>query len=165
MYRRVEEFNDDYAYEREATGKVLAALTDAALGQRVCEGGRTLGEIAWHLVDTLHEMPAQAGLQIAAEPPAALPVTAAALAAAYRTASEAVAAAVASQWGDATLAEEVTMYGETWTRGKALSVLIKHEAHHRGQMTVLMRQAGLAVPGVYGPSREEWAAYGMPAPR
>jgi hypothetical protein len=31
-------------------------------------------------------------------------------------------------------------------------------------MTVLMRQAGLKVPGVYGPAREEWAAYGMPPP-
>jgi hypothetical protein len=27
---------------------------------------------------------------------------------------------------------------------------------------VLMRQAGLNVPGVYGPSREEWTAYNMP---
>jgi len=40
--------------------------------------------------------------------------------------------------------------------------LITHQAHHRGQMTVLMRQAGLKVPGVYGPAREEWAAMGMP---
>jgi uncharacterized damage-inducible protein DinB len=29
-------------------------------------------------------------------------------------------------------------------------------------MTVLMRQAGLPVPGVVGPSKEEWAAMGMP---
>jgi uncharacterized damage-inducible protein DinB len=29
-------------------------------------------------------------------------------------------------------------------------------------MTVLMRQAGIKVPGVYGPAKEEWAAYGMP---
>ena len=36
------------------------------------------------------------------------------------------------------------------------------EAHHRGQMTVLMRQAGLTVPGIYGPAQEEWAAMGMP---
>jgi hypothetical protein len=28
-------------------------------------------------------------------------------------------------------------------------------------MTVLMRQAGLKVPGVYGPSREEWSQFGM----
>jgi hypothetical protein len=27
----------------------------------------------------------------------------------------------------------------------------------------LMRQAGLKVPGVYGPSREEWSQFGMPA--
>jgi uncharacterized damage-inducible protein DinB len=29
-------------------------------------------------------------------------------------------------------------------------------------MTVLMRQAGLKVPGIYGPSREEWSQFGMP---
>jgi len=25
-----------------------------------------------------------------------------------------------------------------------------------------MRQAGLKVPGIYGPSKEEWETYGMP---
>ncbi len=43
-------------------------------------------------------------------------------------------------------------------------VLIGPETHHLGQMTELMRQAGLKVPGVYGPSKEEWTAYGMPVP-
>jgi hypothetical protein len=28
-----------------------------------------------------------------------------------------------------------------------------------------MRQAGLGVPGVYGPAREEWGAFGMPPPK
>jgi uncharacterized damage-inducible protein DinB len=31
-------------------------------------------------------------------------------------------------------------------------------------MTVLMRQAGLKVPGVYGPAREEWTTYRMQPP-
>ena len=31
-------------------------------------------------------------------------------------------------------------------------------------MTILMRQAGLKVPGVMGPSREEWSQLGMKAP-
>jgi hypothetical protein len=26
-----------------------------------------------------------------------------------------------------------------------------------------MRQAGLKVPGIYGPAREDWASMGMPA--
>ena len=55
------------------------------------------------------------------------------------------------------------MYGETWSRGMTLFYLILHQAHHRGQMEVLMRQAGLKVPGIYGPAREEWAAFGIPA--
>jgi len=31
-------------------------------------------------------------------------------------------------------------------------------------MTVLMRQAGLRVPGVYGPAHEDWAGMGMEPP-
>lgn len=31
-------------------------------------------------------------------------------------------------------------------------------------MTVLMRQAGLLVPDLYGPTKEQWAEYGVPAP-
>ena len=32
-------------------------------------------------------------------------------------------------------------------------------------MTVLLRQAGLTVPGIYGPAKEGWAAYGLDAPK
>jgi hypothetical protein len=47
------------------------------------------------------------------------------------------------------------------TNGSLLLFLLQHQSHHRGQMTVLMRQAGLSVPGIYGPSKEEWARFGM----
>lgn len=43
--------------------------------------------------------------------------------------------------------------------------MIQHQIHHRGQMTILMRQAGLTVPGLYGPSKEEWAVIGMDTPK
>ncbi len=94
----------------------------------------------------------------------AVPTSAAAIAAAYRAVSSAVAEAIESEWSDDSLHVMDAMYGETWPRGMTLDVLIRHEIHHRGQMTVLMRQAGLAVPGVYGPSREEWAKLGMEPP-
>ena len=64
-------------------------------------------------------------------------------------------------WNDESLLESDEMYGDSWKRGTTLTILISHQAHHRGQMTVLMRQAGLLVPGVYGPSKEEWVSYGM----
>ena len=69
----------------------------------------------------------------------------------------------AAEWTDASLEQEVDMYGERWQNGFTVFALIAHQTHHRGQMTVLMRQAGLRVPGVYGPAREEWAAMGMAA--
>lgn len=56
------------------------------------------------------------------------------------------------------MAEDIPMYGETWKNGNVLRAVINHEAHHRVQMTVLMRP----VPGIYDPAEEEWAAMGMP---
>ena len=61
---------------------------------------------------------------------------------------------------DSSLAQQVSPEG--WKRGGVLASLVNHQIHHRGQMTVLMRQAGLAVPGIYGPAREEWAKMGLP---
>jgi hypothetical protein len=61
---------------------------------------------------------------------------------------------VTKNWKDETLQIVDEMYGEKWPRGLTLRILIDHEIHHRGQMTVLMRQAGLKVPGIMGPSRE-----------
>jgi uncharacterized damage-inducible protein DinB len=75
-----------------------------------------------------------------------------------------VTAQVSKHWPDAALLEEVPMYGEHWAKGYVLLAMILHQTHHRAQMTVLMRQAGLKVPGAYGPAREEWAAMNLPAP-
>ena len=44
-------------------------------------------------------------------------------------------------WTDDTLRTKDDMYGEQWARGYTLTSLILHQVHHRGQMTVLMRQA------------------------
>lgn len=72
--------------------------------------------------------------------------------------------AIKAQWTDKVLGEMKDMYGEQWSVRTILGILTAHQTHHRGQMTVLMRQAGLQVPGVYGPAREEWAAFGGQAP-
>jgi uncharacterized damage-inducible protein DinB len=163
MFRTIDDFEKTWSQERESSLKVMRALTDASLNQAVSAGGRTLGKIAWHIVQTLGEMGGHAGLKVeGANEHTAQPSTASAMADAYAANAEAVARAVKASWKDADLPGEVEMYGDKWARGKVLLALVAHEAHHRGQMTVLMRQAGIAVPGVYGPSKEEWAAYGLP---
>jgi uncharacterized damage-inducible protein DinB len=164
MFRTIADFTRAWQGESANTHKMMSALTDASLAQKVSPEGRSLGRLAWHIVQTLGEMGGQTGLTIdAANEKTPQPATSAAIADAYKVGAAAVEKAVSSTWTDGDLPGEINMYGEKWTRGQSLLALMAHEIHHRAQMTVLMRQAGLKVPGVYGPSREEWAAYNMPA--
>jgi uncharacterized damage-inducible protein DinB len=166
MIQSIAAFAAAWSYEHEATLKIFRALTDASLAQRVTPEGRSLGELAWHIVQTLGEMPQHAGVPVEAPAEEApVPASAGVIAEEFDDAARSVVKVVPATWNDASLGEDVSMYGQTWKKGDVLSSLILHQAHHRGQMTVLMRQAGLRVPGIYGPSREEWAAMGMPAPK
>jgi uncharacterized damage-inducible protein DinB len=166
MYRVIQDFINDWKYENEATLKVFKNLTDAALKQKGTPEGRSLGFLAWHIVISLGEMGEKAGLKIIAPPEhSSAPMNAADIVAAYEKAGASVASEVKEKWNDAMLLGLIDMYGEKWTRAATLGSLVKHQIHHRAQMTVLMRQAGLKVPGVYGPSREEWSQFGMPAPQ
>lgn len=165
MFVSIQDFVQAWKHEAEGTQRILDALTDESLSQAVTPQDRTLGRMAWHMTTSIHEMLSRTGLQFdAPEHDAPVPATAKEIADGYRQASEGLLKAIEAQWTDATLKETDDMYGEKWPRGMTLNVLIAHEIHHRGQMTVLMRQAGLAVPGVFGPSREEWSQFGMEAP-
>lgn len=165
MYRTIDDFAAAWTQETDSTLKILRTLTDASLAQRVTPEGRTLGFLAWHITCTLAEMGGHAGLAIEGpteQTPESVPAHAAEIAAQYEQTAARVVPAVRAAWTDAMLGELMPIYGEKWPRGLTLAILISHQTHHRGQMTVLMRQAGLPVPGVVGPSREEWAAMGMP---
>jgi uncharacterized damage-inducible protein DinB len=165
MYRKLQDFLGAWKYESTATHKILAALTDASLAQTVGPDDRTLGRVVWHLTTAIPEMMGRTGLQVAGvTPDAPCPGSAAAIADSYRVAAASLAEQIENGWSDASLEVEDEMYGEKWKRGTTLGVLIAHQTHHRGQATVLMRQAGLRVPGVYGPAREEWSAMGMGPP-
>lgn len=165
MYTSLQSFIADYTREAEGTQKLLNLLTDASLEQEVLPGYRTLGRLAWHIVTTIPDMLHRTGLQFEApyaysEPPA----SAAEIAAVYRTAVQSMLEAIRTQWTDETLQQEADMYGEHWKNGFTLNDFLLHEVHHRGQMTVLMRQAGITIPGIFGPAKEEWAAMGLEAP-
>ena len=166
MYRAVNDFLEHWKWESQQMQAVLDVLTDASLAQAVIEGHRTLGRMAWHICTTIPEMMAHTGLKMEhlVAPDAPVPSTAKEIARAYSVVAKALADEVAAKWDDKGLLAEDELYGERWKRGFTLLVLLKHQIHHRGQMTVLMRQAGLRVPGIYGPAMEEWAQYGAPAP-
>lgn len=165
MFTSVADFLATWSFESAETQKLLDALTDASLGTQATTDTRSIGRVAWHIAQTIPEMMGLTGLQVAGpgehDP---VPVTAAAIRDGYRTAAAALAQQVQERWTDATLHETDAMYGESWTRGRTLTALVAHQIHHRGQLTVLMRIAGLRVPGIYGPAREDWASMGMTPP-
>jgi len=162
MFTTIQQFAASWSNEAAATQRVMDALTDASINQKIAPDYRSLGQIAWHLATTVHEMLSRTGLsfdRIVEEEHA--PASAAAIADAYRRVGKAMLHAVQTQWTDEDLFKITNMYGEDWPNGLTLHIFIQHEVHHRGQMTVLMRQAGLRVPGLYGPTREEWIESGM----
>ncbi len=165
MFRTISDFVYVWSQELEATQKILKHLTDRSLPTAVNPEGRTLARLAWHIVTTIPEMMSKTGLVLTgAGEHDPVPATAKAIFKAYNDVGISLLEQIQSRWTDASLEESDEMYGERWKRRETLKVLVFHQIHHRGQMTVLMRQAGLAIPGMYGPTREEWAAFGMQPP-
>jgi uncharacterized damage-inducible protein DinB len=165
MFITIEEFMGAWKQQTEGTGKIMAALTDGSLKQAVAKDHRTLARIAWHIIGSIPEMMNRTGLEVNSPKESdPIPTSAAKIREAYDKAATKLAGEVKAKWTDATLQVEDNMYGMTWKRGLTLGILMNHEIHHRSQMTVLMRQAGLKVPGVYGPSKEEWVNYKMEPP-
>ncbi|TLS50048.1 damage-inducible protein DinB [Paenibacillus antri] len=160
MYRSLNDFFQDWAQEEALTLKVLETLTDASLPQAVSDGKRTLGDLGWHLVSSVSGMLGAGGLQV--EGPgfdSPTPTDASEIVEGYRRVSEKAVAALKQHWNDEKLSEKLMLFGfiDT-TYGGLLNLIVRHQIHHRGQMTVLIRQAGLVPPGVYGPNEEESAA-------
>lgn len=163
MYHSVSEFKEAWEYESEATLKIINHLTNDSLNKKLNNNVRTAGRIAWHIVTTLGEMVQKAGLSFdATEENAPIPETVDEICKEYKRSSDGMLNAVMNEWNDS-LENEMTLYGQKWKREKVLSVLVNHQIHHRGQLTVVMRLIGLKVPGIYGPAKEEWANMGMEA--
>jgi len=165
MFRKLDDFLNTYGHMAESTSKIMSLLDEKNIDQAVATGHRTLGQIAWHIVTTVPAMMNRTGLGLGSVDARSMPPTSPAeIASAYKAVTAELMKAVKEKWTDETLLETDDMYGEKWPRGMTAAALVSHEAHHRGQMTVLLRQAGVKVPGVYGPAKEEWAQYGTEAP-
>ncbi len=165
MFPTLSSFVHVWSQEIEATQKLFKHLTDKSLSHAIGPERRTLGRLAWHITTTIPEMMNRTGLSVTTpDPEAPVPASAKEIFNAYSDGAIALLEQIQAKWNDATLEQEDDMYGERWKRGSTLMALVLHQVHHRGQMTVVMRQAGLSIPGIYGPTREEWAAFGMKPP-
>jgi len=164
MYTSVEEFKKDYAHESATTAKVLGNLTNESLS--TCKSSddpqTNICQLGWHIATAQDAILGQAGLNITNPakgswtPPEG--TSAQSIVSQYKQAAQDVLEQV-GKWTDAELKTVKNFFGMEWPLGAALSALVHHEIHHRGQLSVMMRQAGLTVPSIYGPNKEETAEF------
>jgi uncharacterized damage-inducible protein DinB len=161
MQTSITNFLYEWKYESEGTLKLFNMLSEESLNNKVHERVRTAGVLAWHITHTVKEMMEKAGLKIEGKDQQDYNgESVKEICDAYKQSSDSLVKELAN-WTDADLLTETEMYGDKWKRGVTLGILIKHQAHHRGQLEIVMRLNGLKVTSVYGPAYEEWAAYGM----
>lgn len=163
MYSKLQDFIADFQQESELTLKMLHHLINKSSKAMVYSKGRTLGTIAWHITGTIPEVSSHLNIEV--EGPKendSVPDNTNDIILAHEKATKSLLLKIPKKLNDDNmLDEELAIYHEKWKIKFILQSLINHEIHHRAQITVLMRQAGLQVPGVYGPSKEECEQYGM----
>ena len=152
------------SWDREAanTVKLLQALPPTQYDFRPDAGGRSLGELAWHLAegDAYISYGIERGkFAMDAKPPnIERPRAVEALAPGYeRVHREAVARIRALKPAD--LDRTIPFFtGPMTIRNILWDAILAHGIHHRGQLSLMCRLAGGQSPGLYGPNREEMAA-------
>ena len=161
--RELESFFATWDREAKQTVRLLASLPLDRYDFRPDEGGRSLGELAWHLAEidgwfshciTTGEFRRDAKVPDM-ERPRAVEALAPGYERVYRASVERLRALKPEDLDRAM----PFMGGTTMTiRDLLWYAMLHHAIHHRGQLTLMNRLAGGKGPGLYGPTREESAA-------
>src|SRR2546426_1895183 len=163
MTDELEMFLNLWDTEALKTVGLLRALPPNQYDFRPDAGGRSVGELAWHLaeVDAYTTLRIEEGASSQGGKPPGIdrPKMVAALAPGYER-IHADAAARVRRLTVADLDRKVRDFSgaERPIREQLWSGVLLHAVHHRGQLSVLCRLAGAAAPGLFGPNREETAA-------
>jgi uncharacterized damage-inducible protein DinB len=153
----------EFEQEAQTTRRVLERVPDNQLAWRPHEKARTLGELALHVAMVpggvaelvASPSPAQAPQFIDPSPKSAselIPALDQSIAKVKKVLGGMDDAAVMATWrlmqGDRELlaVPRVAMLR---------SVMLNHWYHHRGQLTVYLRELGVPIPSIYGPSADE----------
>jgi uncharacterized damage-inducible protein DinB len=150
--------------EAVTTRRVLERVPDNRLGWRPHPKARTLGELALHVaivpggVAQLIASPSPARAPQSGQDPSPassselMPVLDQSIATAKQVLGGMDDGALTATWRLTNGERELF----TTTRAAMLrSVMLNHWYHHRGQLTVYLRELGVPLPSIYGPSADE----------
>jgi uncharacterized damage-inducible protein DinB len=157
----LDRFRTVWEMEAKLTTQLLEALPTTKYDFRPDPGGRSLGEMAWHLceVEGYISYGISKGAVTFQEAPPNLqrPREVRLLAPGYRRVHEEAVARLASLT-EAQLDRELPFADRKMTiRDMLWGAILMHLIHHRGQLSLMCRLAGGTPPGIYGPNREDMA--------
>lgn len=149
--------------EAQTTRRVLERVPDNRLAWRPHEKARTLGELALHVATVpggvaqlvASPSPAQAPRFIDPSPKSAselIPALDESIAKAKELLGRMDDAALTATWRMMQGERELFAVPRV---AMLRSVMLNHWYHHRGQLTVYLRELGVPVPSIYGPSADE----------
>jgi uncharacterized damage-inducible protein DinB len=159
MPHELEHFATRWTNETAGTLALLRALPVDRYDFRPDAGGRSLGELAWHLAEVDAYVTfgiARGDFRFETKPPhITRPKTIPELAPAFEVVHDDAVARVA-RLQPADLDREMTYAdGTGWPiRNLPWQKLLLHAIHRRGQLTLLCRLAGGIPPGLFGRTRE-----------
>jgi uncharacterized damage-inducible protein DinB len=159
----IQRFTEAWEAATKGTLALFRALPPDQYDFRPDAGGRSLGELAWHLaeVDGYVSLGIERGeFTLGVKPPhIERPRTVEALPAAFQKVHDDAVARVNRLQPD-DLDREIRFFdGELHTiRDVLWNAILLHSVHHRGQLSLLCRLANGVVPPLFGPAREQSAA-------
>ncbi|ADH98502.1 DinB family protein [Salisediminibacterium selenitireducens] len=157
MYRKINDFRLDWLVSVDRTKKVIDTITDETMDQAIEDGHNTLGSLAWHLTQSAFGIGRMLEVPVKPPPVEEQPKTAEELLKHYHNTTESLELGILQHLKEDMLTDHVHFAGQDMNKGQLLRMIIDHQTHHVGQMTVLLRQAGLRVPGIMGPTKEDIA--------
>ena len=160
--RAIDALLQELEQEAQTTRRVLERVPNAHLGWKPHDKSMTLGQLALHVatvpggvaeIATQSPFPVPEFTQPAATSAAELvPALEQSVARAKALLGGMDDAALASTWRLMNGDQEVMAI----PRAALLrSIMLNHWYHHRGQLSVYLRQLGVPVPSIYGPSADE----------
>ena len=158
----IQEFLQELEQEAHATRRVLERIPDARLDWQPHAKSMTLGQLGMHVANlpgAIAEVSTRDFDVKTVIPRPGAKSTAQLLSVLEDSVKR--AKTILGAMADADLASRWRMVNgdqevRSMTRGELLrSVMLNHWYHHRGQLTVYLRQTGALVPAVYGDSADE----------
>ena len=145
--------------EAQSTTKLLRALPSTQYDFRPDAGGRSLGELAWHLAEGDAYMSfgiERGGFNMDVKPPSIeRPRSIEGLAPAFEQVHQEAVARIRKLKPE-DLDRAIEFFGRPMPiRDILWGMIIFHTIHHRGQLSTYLRPMGGKVPSIYGPSGDD----------